>query len=50
MSGGVETARSIAEGQGPRGPYGTVLPDTLGIIAFVAATAILLLGMVLRGI
>lgn len=32
------------------GTYGTVLSDTIGILAFVAATAILLLGMVFRGI
>jgi len=32
------------------GTYGTLLPDTLGIIAFVAATALLVLGMVFRGI
>lgn len=30
--------------------YGTLLPDVIGILAFVAATAILLLGMVVRGI
>ena len=32
------------------GTYGTVLPDRFGIIAFVAATAILLIGMVFRRI
>jgi hypothetical protein len=32
------------------GTYGTVLPDSVGIIAFVAATVLLLLGMVVRGI
>ena len=32
------------------GTYGTVLPDPIGIIAFVAATAILLIGMVFRRI
>jgi hypothetical protein len=32
------------------GTYGTLLPDTLGIVAFVAATALLVLGMVFRGI
>lgn len=30
------------------GTYGTVLPDSVGIIAFVAAIAILLFGMVVR--
>ena len=32
------------------GTYGTVLSDPIGIIAFVAATAILLIGMVFRQI
>ena len=32
------------------GTYGTVVPDNVGIIAFVAATAILLIGMVFRQI
>jgi hypothetical protein len=32
------------------GTYGTVVPDSIGIIAFVAATAILLIGMVFRRI
>ncbi len=32
------------------GTYGTLLPDTVGIVAFVAATVLLLLGMVFRGI
>ena len=32
------------------GTYGTLLPDTVGIVAFVAATVILLLGMLFRGI
>jgi hypothetical protein len=32
------------------GTYGTILPDTVGIIAFVAATVILLIGMVVPGI
>ena len=32
------------------GTYGTVLSDTIGIIAFVAATAILVIGMVFRQI
>ena len=30
--------------------YGTFLPDSVGIVAFVAATVLLVLGMVLRGI
>jgi hypothetical protein len=30
------------------GTYGSVLPDRVGIVAFVVATAILLLGMVVR--
>ena len=32
------------------GTYGTVLPDAAGILAFVAASVILLVGMVVRGI
>ncbi len=32
------------------GTYGTVVSDTIGIVAFVAATVLLLLGMVFRGI
>jgi hypothetical protein len=32
------------------GTYGTILPDQVGIAAFVAAIALLLLGMVFRGI
>jgi hypothetical protein len=32
------------------GTYGTVMPDQVGILAFVAATVLLLLGMVLRGL
>ena len=32
------------------GTYGTVVSDSIGIIAFVAATAILLTGMVFRRI
>ena len=32
------------------GTYGTFLPDSVGIVAFVAATVLLVLGMVLRGI
>lgn len=32
------------------GTYGTVVSDTIGILAFVVATVLLLLGMVFRGI
>lgn len=32
------------------GTYGTVVSDSIGIIAFVAATAILVIGMVFRQI
>jgi hypothetical protein len=32
------------------GTYGTFLPDSVGIVAFVAATVLLALGMVLRGL
>jgi len=32
------------------GTYGTIVPDTVGIIAFVAATILLLIGMVVRRI
>jgi len=32
------------------GTYGTLLPDAIGILAFVLATAILLVGMVVRDI
>lgn len=32
------------------GTYGTVVPDSVGIIAFLAATVLLLLGMVVRSI
>ena len=32
------------------GTYGTLVPESVGIIAFVAATAILLIGMVFRRI
>lgn len=32
------------------GTYGTVLPDAVGILAFVATTVILLIGMVFRQI
>jgi hypothetical protein len=32
------------------GTYGTVVPDHVGIIAFVAATVLLLIGMVVPGI
>ena len=32
------------------GTYGTIVSDMIGIIAFVIATGLLLLGMVIRGI
>jgi hypothetical protein len=32
------------------GTYGSVVSDAIGILAFVAATVLLLLGMVFRGI
>jgi hypothetical protein len=32
------------------GTYGTFLPDSVGIVAFVAATVLLVLGMVFRDI
>lgn len=32
------------------GTYGTLLPDRAGIVAFIAATVILLIGMVFRRI
>jgi hypothetical protein len=32
------------------GTYGTVVPDAIGIVAFVVATVILLVGMVVPGI
>ncbi len=32
------------------GTYGTALPDLVGIFGFVAATAILLIGMLVRDI
>jgi hypothetical protein len=32
------------------GTYGTLLPDAVGIVSFVTATVVLLLGMVFRGI
>jgi hypothetical protein len=32
------------------GTYGELVPDAVGIASFVAATVILLLGMVFRGI
>jgi hypothetical protein len=32
------------------GTYGTIVPDLVGIAAFVAAIVLLLLGMVFRGI
>lgn len=49
------TARTIAVALalilvGLLGTYGTVVSDTVGILAFVAATVLLLLGMVFRGI
>ena len=30
------------------GTFGTVVPDTVGIVAFLGATAILLFGMVIK--
>lgn len=32
------------------GTYGTLLSDAIGILAFVLATVILLVGMVVRGV
>jgi len=32
------------------GTYGTVVPDLVGVIALIGAGAVLLLGMVVRGI
>ena len=32
------------------GTYGTIVSNTIGIVAFVVATVLLLLGMVVRGI
>ena len=32
------------------GTYGSILPDQLGVLAFVLATAILLVGMVVKEI
>jgi len=32
------------------GTYGSIVPDAVGILAFVLATAILLIGMVVRQI
>jgi hypothetical protein len=32
------------------GTYGSVVPDNIGIIAFVAATVLLLIGMIVPGI
>ena len=32
------------------GTYGSVLPDRVGIVSFVAATVVLLLGMIIRRI
>ena len=49
------TARTIAVALvlmivGLLGTYGTVLPDLAGVVAFGLAIALLLLGMVVRGI
>ena len=32
------------------GTYGSFVPETVGVVAFVVATVLLLLGMVFRGI
>jgi hypothetical protein len=32
------------------GTYGTIVPNTVGIVAFVLATIVLLVGMVVRGV
>ena len=32
------------------GTYGTIVPDRVGIVAFVLATIVLLVGMVVRGV
>jgi hypothetical protein len=32
------------------GTYGTILPDTVGVVAFIAAGVLLLVGMVFREI
>ena len=32
------------------GTYGTILPDVAGVVAFIAAGVLLLLGMLFRGI
>jgi hypothetical protein len=32
------------------GTYGTIVPNTVGIVAFVFATVLLLIGMVVRGV
>jgi hypothetical protein len=32
------------------GTYGTIVPNTVGIVAFVLATILLLVGMVVRGV
>jgi hypothetical protein len=32
------------------GTYGTILPDSVGIVAFIAATVLLLIGMIVPGI
>ena len=49
------TARTIAVALvlmivGLLGTYGTVIPDQAGVLAFVVAIVLLLLGMVVRGI
>ena len=49
------TARTIAIALvlmivGLLGTYGTVIPDPVGVLAFVVAIVLLLLGMVVRGI
>lgn len=32
------------------GTYGTIVPNTVGIVAFVLATIVLLVGMIVRGV
>jgi len=32
------------------GTYGTIVPNAVGIVAFVLATILLLVGMVIRGV
>ncbi len=49
------TARTIAVAlvlmiAGLLGTYGTVIPDQAGVLAFVLAIVLLLVGMVVRGI